>query len=204
MWRYRQTCRYVPTGQGVRTAAKLATALTAGGERGPVVAFAGLGGSRTGGEPRVPTAQPPMPWGEDRERRRRWFQAFVQRSIDVATVLDEDGTIRFVSSAVTPKLGWCAEDLVGVDAFYSSLACLTQLPLDELKIDRAFIDGVQNQGRDREVVKAIIAMARALDLRVIAEGVETTTRADSVQALGCGVAQGFLFSHGVAEPTAWS
>jgi hypothetical protein len=44
---------------------------------------------------------------------------------------------------------------------YSSLASLTQLPLDELKIDRAFIDGVQHQGRDREVVKAVIAMARA-------------------------------------------
>src|ERR687890_1836548 len=87
---------------------------------------------------------------------------------------------------------------------YSSLACLTQLPLDELKIDRAFIDGVQDQGRDREVVKAIIAMARALELRVIAEGVETTTQADSVRALGCGVAQGFLFSHAVANPRAWS
>jgi diguanylate cyclase (GGDEF)-like protein/PAS domain S-box-containing protein len=87
---------------------------------------------------------------------------------------------------------------------YSSLACLTQLPLDELKIDRAFIDGVQNQGRDREVVKAIIAMARALELRVIAEGVETTTQADSVRALGCGVAQGFLFAHAVADPRVWS
>jgi diguanylate cyclase (GGDEF)-like protein/PAS domain S-box-containing protein len=87
---------------------------------------------------------------------------------------------------------------------YSSLACLTQLPLDELKIDRAFIDGVQNQGRDREVVKAIIAMARALELRVIAEGVETATQAESVRALGCAVAQGFLFAHAVAAPGAWS
>src|SRR4051794_8814095 len=87
---------------------------------------------------------------------------------------------------------------------YSSLASLTQLPLDELKIDRAFINGVQDQGRDREVVKAVIAVARALDLRVIAEGVETTTQADSVRALGCGVAQGFLFANAIADPTVWS
>jgi EAL domain-containing protein (putative c-di-GMP-specific phosphodiesterase class I) len=87
---------------------------------------------------------------------------------------------------------------------YSSLACLTQLPLDELKIDRAFIEGVHDQGPDREVVKAIIAMARALELRVIAEGVETRSQADTVRALGCAVAQGFLFAEPMADPTEWS
>jgi hypothetical protein len=45
-----------------------------------------------------------MPWGEKGERQSRWFQALVQRSTDVATVLDEHGTICFVSSAVTPML----------------------------------------------------------------------------------------------------
>ena len=83
---------------------------------------------------------------------------------------------------------------------YSSLACLTQLPLDELKIDRAFIDGVQDHGPDREVAKAIIAMARALELRVIAEGVETTSQAESLRELGCAVAHGFLFAHAGADP----
>jgi EAL domain-containing protein (putative c-di-GMP-specific phosphodiesterase class I) len=47
-------------------------------------------------------------------------------------------------------------------------------------------------------------MAHALELRVIAEGVETTTQAESVRALGCGVAQGFLFAHAIADPVAWS
>jgi hypothetical protein len=53
----------------------------------------------------VPTAQPAVPWGGGQERHSRWFEALVQRSTDVATVLDEHGTIRFVSSAVTSMLG---------------------------------------------------------------------------------------------------
>ena len=63
---------------------------------------------------------------------------------------------------------------------YSWLAYLTRLPLDELKIDREFIAGVAAGGEDLEVVRAIVAMARALDLRVVAEGVETPEQADRV------------------------
>jgi diguanylate cyclase (GGDEF)-like protein/PAS domain S-box-containing protein len=77
---------------------------------------------------------------------------------------------------------------------YSSLAYLTRLPLDELKIDREFIAGVTAGGEDLEVVRAIVAMARALGLRVVAEGVETPAQADSVTRLGCDLGQGFHYA----------
>jgi diguanylate cyclase (GGDEF)-like protein/PAS domain S-box-containing protein len=77
---------------------------------------------------------------------------------------------------------------------YSSLAYLTRLPLDELKIDREFIAGVAAGGEGLEVVRAIVAMARALDLRVVAEGVETPEQADIVTRLGCDLGQGFLYA----------
>ena len=77
---------------------------------------------------------------------------------------------------------------------YSSLAYLTRLPVDELKIDREFIAGVEAGGEDLEVVRAIVAMARALDLRVVAEGVETLAQADIVTRLGCDLGQGFLYA----------
>jgi two-component system CheB/CheR fusion protein len=65
---------------------------------------------------------------------------------------------------------------------YSSLAHLRQLPLHELKIDRSFIDGVADQRDDREIVTAILGLARALGLRVVAEGVETLAQRDALRA----------------------
>jgi diguanylate cyclase (GGDEF)-like protein/PAS domain S-box-containing protein len=77
---------------------------------------------------------------------------------------------------------------------YSSLAYLTKLPLDALKIDRSFVAGLGASGRDTAIVEAVIAMARALSLDVIAEGVETEAQLAELRRLGCGKAQGFLFA----------
>ena len=57
---------------------------------------------------------------------------------------------------------------------YSSLSYLTRLPLDVLKVDRSFVDGLGNEPRDTAITEAIIAMSRALSLDVVAEGVETS------------------------------
>jgi two-component system CheB/CheR fusion protein len=78
---------------------------------------------------------------------------------------------------------------------FSSLAVLRQLPLDELKIDRSFIAGMTDQRDDREIVEAIVGLARALGLRVVAEGVETAQQFDLLAANGHPMlAQGFLFT----------
>jgi predicted signal transduction protein with EAL and GGDEF domain len=80
---------------------------------------------------------------------------------------------------------------------YSSLTYLTRLPLDGLKVDRSFVDGLGTDGRDTAITEAIIAMSRALSLEVIAEGVETRAQAEALLALGCRVAQGYYFSRPV-------
>jgi diguanylate cyclase (GGDEF)-like protein/PAS domain S-box-containing protein len=77
---------------------------------------------------------------------------------------------------------------------YSSLAYLKTLPVDVLKIDRAFIDDLGADADDRAIITAIIALARALSLGVVAEGVETETQLEVLRELGCDRAQGYLFA----------
>ena len=77
---------------------------------------------------------------------------------------------------------------------YSSLAYLRRLPLDTLKVDRSFIQDVANSSQDREIVHAIIAMAHALHLKVVAEGVETAEQLAFLQEHACDQVQGYLFS----------
>ena len=89
---------------------------------------------------------------------------------------------------------------LSVDDFgtgYSSLSYLTQLPLDELKIDRSFIKGIQSETDDAPIVTAIIAMAHSLNLRVVMEGVETQCQLQFSRDRGCDEYQGFLFSEPV-------
>jgi EAL domain-containing protein (putative c-di-GMP-specific phosphodiesterase class I) len=80
---------------------------------------------------------------------------------------------------------------------YSSLAHLKRLPVEEIKIDREFVDGVDQTGDDRSIVGAVVNMARALDLRVVAEGVETADQAGALLEMGCTVAQGYLYGRPV-------
>jgi diguanylate cyclase (GGDEF)-like protein/PAS domain S-box-containing protein len=80
---------------------------------------------------------------------------------------------------------------------YSSLAHLKRLPVEEIKIDREFVDRVDQGGDDHSIVGAVVSMAKALDLRVVAEGVETKEQAEALQDLGCTVAQGYLYGRPV-------
>ncbi|HSC03730.1 MAG TPA: EAL domain-containing protein [Solirubrobacteraceae bacterium] len=80
---------------------------------------------------------------------------------------------------------------------YSSLSYLTRLPLDVLKVDRSFVDGLGSESRDTAITETIIAMSRALSLDVVAEGVETSEHVRELSRLGCGLAQGFHFSRAV-------
>jgi diguanylate cyclase (GGDEF)-like protein len=77
---------------------------------------------------------------------------------------------------------------------YSSLSYLKRLPVDELKIDRSFVNDATNNEDDAAIVAAIVLLARTLRLQVVAEGVETKEQLELLRALGCGRAQGFLFS----------
>ena len=77
---------------------------------------------------------------------------------------------------------------------YSSLAYLRRFPLDAIKIDRSFVEGLGVERDSAAIVDALIAMAGALSLGVIAEGVETATQIEELKRLGCRQAQGFFFA----------
>ena len=78
---------------------------------------------------------------------------------------------------------------------YSSLAYLKQLPVDFAKVDRSFVEGLDvEDSSDETLVAAIIAMAHALGVTVVAEGVETRTQDNRLIDLDCDQAQGFLYS----------
>jgi diguanylate cyclase (GGDEF)-like protein/PAS domain S-box-containing protein len=77
---------------------------------------------------------------------------------------------------------------------YSSLSSLRRFPVDALKIDRSFVLGVHERPEDTEIVRAIVSLAAALQLGVVAEGVETGEQAAALRALGCELAQGHLFA----------
>ncbi|MGI9603568.1 MAG: putative bifunctional diguanylate cyclase/phosphodiesterase [Acidimicrobiales bacterium] len=84
---------------------------------------------------------------------------------------------------------------VAIDDFgtgYSSLAYLRELPVDLLKVDRAFIDGIEESAEDQAIVRAVITLAEALDMVVIAEGVERPEQLRELKRLGCRYVQGFL------------
>jgi EAL domain-containing protein (putative c-di-GMP-specific phosphodiesterase class I) len=84
---------------------------------------------------------------------------------------------------------------IAIDDFgtgYASLAYLMTLPFDMLKIDRGLVAGIVDRERDRIVVKAMIRLARELDLTVVVEGVESTPQLALLAEWGCDLYQGFL------------
>ena len=77
---------------------------------------------------------------------------------------------------------------------YSSLSYLAQLPLDQIKVDKAFVRNLPGVTRDETIARAIITMGLGLNMNVIAEGVETESQREFLEALGCHEYQGYLFS----------
>ncbi len=77
---------------------------------------------------------------------------------------------------------------------YSCLSYLRDLPIDNLKIDRSFINGINSETQSFEIVKTIVSLAHNLGMDAIAEGVETAAQVQQLQALDCQYAQGYLFA----------
>jgi EAL domain-containing protein (putative c-di-GMP-specific phosphodiesterase class I) len=86
---------------------------------------------------------------------------------------------------------------ISIDDFgtgYSSLAYLHKMPLDILKVDRSFVNGMFESEKHLAIVRTIIGLASSLQLQVIAEGVETVEQLQKLQSLGCDMIQGYYLS----------
>ncbi|MDQ1701601.1 MAG: hypothetical protein QOF57_853, partial [Frankiaceae bacterium] len=88
---------------------------------------------------------------------------------------------------------------------YSSLVHLKRLPVSEIKIDRSFVQRMDEEDDDATIVRSIIDLGEALGLRVVAEGVETASAWDALVRMGCDAAQGWFLSRALpaSEATAW-
>ena len=142
-----------------------------------------------------------------RQLRDQSIVGRVQNALGRSGLRREALTLELTESTLMENPANAAELLTGlkdlgvhlaIDDFgtgYSSLAYLRRFPVDIVKIDRAFIIDLENEdSADGSLVAAIVAMADALGVTTVAEGVETETQAERLLALGCTVAQGYLYS----------
>jgi diguanylate cyclase (GGDEF)-like protein len=141
-----------------------------------------------------------------RQFRRKDLPELVARVLDETRLPPSCLRLELTESCVMEDVGFAAGVLrelkakgvgVSVDDFgtgYSSLSYLRRLPVDELKIDRSFVHAATDDEDDAAVVAAVIQLAHTLRLQVVAEGVETEAQLELLRSLGCGRAQGYLFS----------
>jgi diguanylate cyclase (GGDEF)-like protein len=141
--------------------------------------------------------------------RHKDFVSVVQQAIGAAQMdahgLDLEITESLLMEDVEQNILKLAElrrmnVAIAIDDFgtgYSSLAYVAKLPVDVLKIDRAFIINMENSAESRAIVSVIISLAHSLDLKVVAEGVETEAQAKLLRSLCCEQMQGYLFSRPV-------
>lgn len=86
---------------------------------------------------------------------------------------------------------------IAIDDFgtgYSSLSRIREMPISTIKIDKCFVDDIEQQGVDQTIVKAVIDIARCLNINVLAEGVETKAQAEKLSSLGCDYCQGYYYA----------
>jgi EAL domain-containing protein (putative c-di-GMP-specific phosphodiesterase class I) len=109
------------------------------------------------------------------------------------TIVMEDVEAGMVAMSRLRELGV----RIALDDFgqgYSSLGYLKRFPLDNIKIDRSFVDGLVGSPEDQAIVRSVVMLAREMHMTVTAEGVETAEQLDAVRVLGCDEAQGYFFS----------
>ncbi|HXQ62396.1 MAG TPA: EAL domain-containing protein [Acidimicrobiales bacterium] len=111
---------------------------------------------------------------------------------ETTVMRDPEHAIAVLESLRAQGMHICIDDF---GTGYSSLSYLKRLPVETIKIDRSFVDGLGENPEDTAIVRAVIGMADSLRLLCVAEGVETTEQVDALRALGCHIAQGFLFGH---------
>jgi diguanylate cyclase (GGDEF)-like protein len=115
----------------------------------------------------------------------------IEFEITERAVLDFDEVSRPMRELADAGITFAVDDF---GTGYSSLQHLHRLPISVLKVDRWFIQHMDGPRGSEAIVKAMVSMAHSLDMRVVAEGVETTEQRDAALSLGCDAIQGFLYS----------
>jgi PAS domain S-box-containing protein len=145
------------------------------------------------------------------EFTRRDMAALVERVLDATGCRAEWLTLELTENLMVPEpdaIRRSFEHLrrlgvgVSIDDFgtgYSNLRYLERFPLSEIKIDRSFVHDVTHSPAKRVIAEAIVKLGAALDIRVVAEGVETEAERAIMAALGCSVGQGYLFARPMDE-----
>jgi diguanylate cyclase (GGDEF)-like protein/PAS domain S-box-containing protein len=108
---------------------------------------------------------------------------------------DVDDVIKKINALKSRGLSFSLDDF---GSGYSSLAYLSRLPIDELKIDQSFVRNILNDRRCAAIAKTIIALGQSMNLTVLAEGVETQVQREFLERIGCNEFQGYLFSRPVS------
>ena len=117
--------------------------------------------------------------------------ADLELEITESSILDANpNVVAAVGQLTDMGIGFALDDF---GTGYSSLSALQRFPIERIKIDRSFVAGVGESAKDEALVSAIVALARRLDRRVVAEGVESETQARFLTGLGCDELQGYLF-----------
>lgn len=145
--------------------------------------------------------QSPIEFQGDRERYREWIQYLSTQNLpgQAITIEITEGLLLDANQQISCKLLQFRDAgiQVALDDFgtgYSSLSYLKKFDIDYLKIDQSFIRNLASDASDIALSEAIIMMAHKLDLKVVAEGVETSRQSDLLRHAGCDFAQGYLFS----------
>jgi len=132
--------------------------------------------------------------------------AAVEEAVRYAKISGSRLTLELTESAIVSDPGGAKKTLdalkdlnvhLAMDDFgtgYSNLACLQQLPLDVLKIDRSFVTDMINNRDKTAIVETIVSLARVLGMRTTAEGIETLELSDVLKGLGCSVGQGYYYA----------
>jgi|GEM_PF-2329967 len=118
---------------------------------------------------------------------------YLKLEITESLLMDDEDIVRTTEKMLQlQKLG-VSFSLDDFGTGYSSLTYLKKMPLDQLKIDKSFVDDLMTDGQDQDIVRTIVALGQSLRLSVIAEGVETQAQKDCLESLGCYSFQGYCF-----------
>ncbi len=117
----------------------------------------------------------------------------LQLEITESSILENpEAAIEFLNQLKSLNIGLCVDDF---GTGYSSLSSLQQFPVNVLKIDRMFIQGMGLDGEKDEIVRAVVSLAHSLRMQVVAEGVETEGQLQRLRAMKCDYGQGYLLCH---------